>query len=98
MTAVDWSAYPEPWRNIGEEFAEVLPALCNAQAPLPPPRPLFLASLGELRRKLGLSQRELAQRVGCHSVTIGDYERGRYQPSPAIRERLVAILLPEAPP
>lgn len=35
----------------------------------------------EYRRKAGISQAELAERVGCRRETIGKLENGRYNPS-----------------
>ena len=96
MSAVDWSERPEPWRSIGHEFSEMLPALCRDPIPPPPPRQLLVGLMAQHRRKLGLSQRELAQQIGCHQTTISEFERGIRSPSLRIRERLAAILLPEA--
>ncbi len=41
---------------------------------IPPPRPLSL--LARARRRAGLSQVQLAARVGCHPQTIAVAERG----------------------
>ena len=38
-------------------------------------------SIHELRRKLRLTQEELAQRVGVRRETIGALENGKYNPS-----------------
>lgn len=35
----------------------------------------------EYRRKIGISQAELAERVGCRRETIGKLENGKYNPS-----------------
>ncbi len=35
---IDWSVYPEPFRTIGIEFAEMLPALVRGD-PAPQPSP-----------------------------------------------------------
>jgi transcriptional regulator with XRE-family HTH domain len=48
--------------------------------------------------EMGLSQRELARRVGCWQAEISRIERGERQPSQAMHERLAAVLLPEPPP
>lgn len=37
--------------------------------------------LAQLRRRLHLTQRALADRVGVHYRTIGDWEKGRKVPS-----------------
>ena len=40
-----------------------------------------MKSMGELRRKLGLTQAELAERTGIGVNTIARYERGEMEPS-----------------
>lgn len=35
----------------------------------------------EYRKRKGISQQELADRVGCRRETIGKLEKGRYNPS-----------------
>ena len=35
----------------------------------------------EYRRNAGISQAELAERVGCRRETIGNLENGKYNPS-----------------
>lgn len=56
---------------------------------------LDLAALGrrlqEERRRLGLSQEALAQRVGISRASIATYERGRTPPDVAFMESLRAI-------
>ncbi len=105
MSAVDWSGFREPFRRIGTDFARMLPALCRGD-PVPPPRQLLSPPspesfewIAERRKKLGISQFELARLAKCDRTTISTYERGRCQPKPKMRERLAAILLPpEFPP
>lgn len=36
-----------------------------------------------LRKKLGLSQMELAQRLGCRQQTVSEWEQGIYEPANA---------------
>lgn len=38
--------------------------------------------LVDLRKKLGLSQAQLAQLLGVHALTVSKWERGLLQPSP----------------
>jgi putative transcriptional regulator len=35
----------------------------------------------EYRKRIGISQAELAERVGCRRETIGNLEKGKYNPS-----------------
>ncbi len=104
MSVVDWSGFPEPFRRVGSEFSEMLPALVRGD-PVPQPndtvqlRPhasVLDAWIIERRMEMGLSQRELARRLGCVQARISEYERGTRQPSQATRERIAAILLPGA--
>jgi hypothetical protein len=44
------------------------------------------------RRRLGISQRALAQRIGCGQSHVAHVERGRDRFSIAVRERLLAFL------
>ncbi len=48
------------------------------------------ATVVELRRRAGLSQRELAQLSGVAQPNIAAYETGRRQPSPKMLGRLAA--------
>jgi transcriptional regulator with XRE-family HTH domain len=41
----------------------------------------FAARLKAERQRAGLSQRELAERVGCHIMTISEMERGIGEPA-----------------
>ncbi len=52
----------------------------------------FGTRLRALRLARGLSQVELARRVGRHQTTIGPYERDEYMPSRDIVERLAGVL------
>lgn len=42
---------------------------------------MLTTRLHEFRKKLGLSQAELAEMVGCRRETIGKLENGKYNPS-----------------
>ena len=41
----------------------------------------FTTKMQEYRKRAGLSQQELADRVGCRRETIGKLEAGKYNPS-----------------
>jgi DNA-binding transcriptional regulator YiaG len=107
MSVVDWSEFPEQFRGIGRKFSEMLPALIrgdpvqqphDAAARPRPQTPVAWKWIIERRIEMGLSQRELARRAGCHQSDISKSERGERRPSPAMRKRLAAILLPESQP
>ena len=51
-----------------------------------------MKGMGELRRKLGLTQAELAERVGVGVNTIARYERGEMEPSLKIAHTIANIL------
>lgn len=46
-------------------------------------------NLKEIRKKLGLSQVEIAKELGMHAVQYGTYERGDRKPSAEVFEKLV---------
>ncbi len=52
----------------------------------------FGARLRALRRARGLTQAELARRIGRHQTVIGPYERDEYVPPPEIVVRLAEAL------
>jgi len=52
----------------------------------------FVLALKQRRKELDLTQRELAQQVGCAPVTIQRIEQGTLRPSRQVAERLAAIL------
>ena len=41
----------------------------------------FKTKMREYRKRAGISQQELADRVGCRRETIGKLEAGKYNPS-----------------
>lgn len=55
-------------------------------------RSTFGRRLRVLRQTLGLSQVELAGRIGRHQTVIGPYERDEYEPSREVVERLAVAL------
>ena len=52
----------------------------------------FGERLARLRKERGITQVELAERVGLGQPNISDYERGRFQPSAPLILKLVEIL------
>lgn len=48
--------------------------------------------LKELRKKLNLTQRELAEKIGVSLTQVSDWERGRYKLSPARIAQICAAL------
>ena len=52
----------------------------------------FGRRLRALRMTLGMSQVELARRIGRHQTAIGPYERDEYEPPREVVERLAAAL------
>ena len=54
----------------------------------------FSATLREARRSVGLSQAELARRVGTSQSRLSSYESGQVTPSPATMDRLLAAARP----
>lgn len=49
-------------------------------------------SLRELRLRAGLTQREVARRIGLPSTVLSAYERGRRQPSLDTAGRIIAAI------
>jgi DNA-binding XRE family transcriptional regulator len=45
-----------------------------------------------IRRRLGLSQRELAESVGCTQSAVAQWERRGNDPSHDIRQKILALL------
>ena len=52
----------------------------------------FGERLKAIRRRLGMSQKELAKRLGADPSTIGDWEEGKHPPSKSSRERIESSL------
>lgn len=52
------------------------------------PREAFAVTLKMLRLQHGLTQQELAEKLGISAVTISGYELGRREPSIEILERI----------
>lgn len=52
----------------------------------------FGQRLRAMRRGLGLSQSELARRIGRHQTAIGPYERDEYMPGRDVVDKLAAAL------
>ena len=49
--------------------------------------------LRRLRRKLDLSQEEMATMLGVSYVTINRWENGRYSPSKLAQEKIAKVLM-----
>jgi putative transcriptional regulator len=50
------------------------------------------ATLKRLRERRGLTQAQLATRIGVHRVTVATWETGRYRPSIDLLPRLAKAL------
>ena len=50
------------------------------------------ALLVERRNQLGLTQKDVASRIGRQAITIHTIEAGKYLPSPTVLEDLCAVL------
>jgi len=66
-------------------------------AVVPPPdvlaqRPPLAREITARRVAAGLTQRQLADLIGCHVVSIGDMERGVFNPSEAMLAKVKAAL------
>jgi transcriptional regulator with XRE-family HTH domain len=48
--------------------------------------------LVQRRNELGLSQQQLADRVGCLQLSIHNIEAGKHQPTPAMLQKLCTAL------
>ena len=55
-------------------------------------RSTFGRRLRALRQTRGVSQVELARRIGRHQTVIGPYERDEYEPSREVVEKLAVVL------
>jgi transcriptional regulator with XRE-family HTH domain len=55
-------------------------------------RPALGARIKELRRRLGISQEELADRASLHWTYLSDLERGRQSPTVDVVNRLARAL------
>ena len=53
---------------------------------------MFTTKMLEYRRRKGISQQELADRVGCRRETIGKLENGKYNPSLKLALDVAAVL------
>lgn len=96
LAAVDWSAIDAMTdEDIARQIAEN-PDATPDLSDVPPSairvvHPNGGVSVRGIRAKLGLNQREFAQRFGFPLGTLRDWEQGRYQPEPATRTLLHVI-------
>jgi hypothetical protein len=88
MSAVDWNAYPEPWRSIGLSFVvdlgrptEELPSSPHSL----PPESMTGVGLRMLRTSRRLSRKQLAQKIDADTLTIVNAERRRNVPADLVR-------------
>lgn len=66
----------------------------NIPEPRTPPLPLRLSrNISTRRRTLGLTQAQLAERLGVDTETLSRFERGKHLPSLTTLERLAGLLL-----
>lgn len=74
MSAVDWSAQPEPWRSVGLRFA----AKMRGEPPPKPARNRHKGNLEvrQLRLAAGLSQADLGRLCGCSGALVSQVESG----------------------
>ncbi len=52
----------------------------------------IVTSMSSSRKKNGLTQAELAARIGVDRITIARYEAGTRSPSPGVAERIAEVL------
>lgn len=80
MSEYDWSKEPEPWRTVGPRFADEVRSI------------LSQGSLRSRRMARGLSQADLAERVGCTQAQISRIERGSSRASEEIAAKIERAL------
>ena len=79
-TDIDWSAKPEPWREIGPAFRQQCERI--ARGSLPEPKPFDMRRLADglalrgRRLALGLTQADVAERAGYDEKIISRVECG----------------------
>jgi transcriptional regulator with XRE-family HTH domain len=56
-----------------------------------------IAEIVEIRRALGLSRRELAEKIGASRSAVDYWERGNYVPSPQYAQKIRALSTKEKP-
>jgi transcriptional regulator with XRE-family HTH domain len=83
-------------RNASTPIIRYIPAIINflGYDPVPPPTSLP-ARLVAVRRKLGLTQREMAERLGVDPCSLRDWESGHHLPT-AKSLNLIAQVLEES--
>jgi DNA-binding XRE family transcriptional regulator len=88
-TAVEWELQRTPWCRIGPEFRAECEAIASGVTPetgrARPPE----SDLRQLRVKRGLSQRALAQIVGCYHTNVHRAEHGGGGKWPAIIRKVL---------
>lgn len=56
------------------------------------PEPISPEKLLELRRKAGLTQEQLAKKLGIDQTAVSNWERGKCTPLQKFRKKLVKVL------
>jgi transcriptional regulator with XRE-family HTH domain len=80
-------------RNASTPVIRYMPAIVRflGYDPLPPASSLR-ERLAAARRELGLTQREMAERLGVAPCTLRDWENGRHQPTEASLNLIARVL------
>lgn len=52
----------------------------------------FAERLNQIRKKKGISQEELARKIGTHGPAIGRYERGTAKPTIEVATKIAKVL------
>src|SRR4051794_2458683 len=86
-----WKGVSRTIRNTHVVSAQTLAIRPMVKEVLVDHAPTFAQQLKQRRKSLDLTQRQLANRVGCATVTIQRIEQGSLRPSNQIVQRLAAI-------
>ena len=88
------SGYGVHWPDVDEDLS-ARGALRGTPAPRPgtasradTPREWTPGRIQQLRKRLDMSQKELAKRMGVRQATVSDWQNGKQSPSPMARRLL----------